>query len=169
MPSIAIPFSKYSSNAMETEILIWRHATQTQAISILILYSPDTDVYNTGLGLVNSTVETAFYDRPLVQQSLRLSMQSQHFSSPGIQRGRHFLNSPNALAAVYTDILHLCCSKFTKGGSKLTQAYNKVHVYSTVVPYSGTFTCKWLCACKIWWSLVKLAGSPSPQRLFCTE
>ena len=45
----------------------------------------------------------------------------------------------------------------TKGGSKLTQAYNKVHVFSTVVPYSGTYTCKWFCACKIWHWLVQFS------------
>ena len=32
----------------------------------------------------------------------------------------------------------------------------------------GTCTCKWLCACKIWWLLVT-AGSRSSQRLFCTK
>ena len=45
---------------------------------------------------------------------------------------------------------------YTIDGSKLTQAYNKVHVYSAVVPYTGTFTCKWFCVCKFWWSLVML-------------
>ena len=44
-----------------------------------------------------------------------------------------FWSSRNALAAVCTDILHFC-------GSKFTQAYNKVHVYSTVVPYSRWVT-----------------------------
>ena len=40
----------------------------------------------------------------------------------------------NALAAVYTDILWF--KVYTKGGSKLTPAYNKVHLHSTVVLYT---------------------------------
>ena len=42
---------------------------------------------------------------------------------------RYFLNSHNPLAAVYTDILHLPCSKFTQKvvpSLLCTQAYNKV-------------------------------------------
>ena len=55
-------------------------------------------------------------------------------SSPQNLSGRHFPNSRYALAAVYTDILPLCCSKFTqKVVPTLTQANSKVHVYSTVV------------------------------------
>ena len=73
---------------------------------------------------------------------------------------------------VYTDISHLYLlfKVYTKGGSKLTQPCNKGHVYSTVVPYSGTCTCKWLCACKIFMVVTgRSAGSCSPQRLFCTK
>ena len=56
VPSIAIPLSEYYSNAIEADTRIWRHAIQTQGTNILI-YSPDTDVYNIGLGLhvVNCT------------------------------------------------------------------------------------------------------------------
>ena len=43
-----------------------------------------------------------------------MPMQSQHFSSPQIWSGSHFLNSRNTFAAVYTDILHLCHSMFTQ-------------------------------------------------------
>ena len=49
--------------------------------------------------------------------------------------------------------------------SKLTPAYNKVHMYSM---WSHTLG-EWLYACKIWRSLVTFAGSRSPQRLFCTK
>ena len=65
-------------------------------------------------------------------------------SPPCKSQWKHFLNIHNALAAVYTDILHLCGSKFKQKGvpSKPTQAYNKVHVYSTVVPYS-----RWMALC----------------------
>ena len=102
-----------------------------------------------------------------------MPMQSQHFSSPQIPNGRHFLNSRNALAAtcIYTDILHLCCSKFTQ---KLVPSLHKpttrymctavhygpilqvVHVNGSVHAKSG---CRWSHS----------AGSRSPQRLFCTK
>ena len=44
----------YKSNAQEGDMHVWRHATQTRSKGILI-YSPDTDVYNIGLPLVQST------------------------------------------------------------------------------------------------------------------
>ena len=40
--------------------------------------------------------------------SLRQAHAKSTLSSPQNRSGRHFLNSRNALAAVYTDILHLC-------------------------------------------------------------
>ena len=46
----AVPVPHYHSNAEEANNWIRRHATQTWATKILI-YSPDTDVYNIGLGL----------------------------------------------------------------------------------------------------------------------
>ena len=109
---------------------------------------------------VQCTVETAFYGHPLVQQKTSLKRQVvcetrvamtcpckvNTFPSPI----HIFGNSLKTLAAVY--LTSLLFKVYTKGGSKLTQTYNKVHVYSTVVPYSGTFTCKWLC--KIWQSVV---------------
>ena len=52
--SIPRPLYEYQSNASEADTRIWRHATQAQASNILI-YSPDTVVYNIGLGLVNHT------------------------------------------------------------------------------------------------------------------
>ena len=65
-------------------------------------------------------------------------------------------------SCIHWYLTSLLLKVYAKGCSKLTQAYNKVHAYSTVVPYSGTCTCKWLC---VWhW-----AGSRSPQRLFCTK
>ena len=62
-----------------------------------------------------------------------MPMQSQHFSSPQIQSQSLFRNGRNALAVVYTDILHLCGSKFTQKVVQSIQAYNKVHMYSTMV------------------------------------
>lgn len=44
----------YSTNAKEADLRIWRHAYQTRATRILV-YSPDTDVYNIGLPLTSIT------------------------------------------------------------------------------------------------------------------
>ena len=59
-------------------------------------------------------------------------------------------NTCNCMHWYLTSLLFKVCTKF----QAYIQAYNKVHVLvcSTVVPYSCT--CKWLCVCKIWWSLV---------------
>ena len=48
------PSPEYRSNAEEADFRIWRHATQSISSQILI-YSPDTDVYNIGLPLVGKT------------------------------------------------------------------------------------------------------------------
>ena len=68
------------------------------------------------------TIKTAIYNHPLVQQkpvlnsrwfvkpgSLRHAMQSQPVCFPQIRNGGIF-----PLAAVYTHILHICCSKCTQ-------------------------------------------------------
>ena len=47
------PAPQYQSNAEEADARIWRHAKQSTANDILI-YSPDTDIYNTGLGLIHT-------------------------------------------------------------------------------------------------------------------
>jgi hypothetical protein len=44
------PEPKYLSNAHEADFRIWRHAISCSATNVLI-YSPDTDVYNIGLTL----------------------------------------------------------------------------------------------------------------------
>ena len=46
----------YHSNAEESDNRMWRHAYQSWATRILI-YSPDTDTYNIGLGLVGDTTK----------------------------------------------------------------------------------------------------------------
>ena len=45
---------RFKSNASETDFRIWRHAVNSEYTRVLI-YSPDTDIYNIGLSLVNCT------------------------------------------------------------------------------------------------------------------
>jgi len=54
--SVPEPTQAYRSNAQEADMRVWRHATQTEGKRILI-YSPDTDVYNIGLTLVQPTCQ----------------------------------------------------------------------------------------------------------------
>ncbi len=49
--NLPVPDLKYLSNAEEADMRIWRHATQTSAERLLV-YSPDTDVYNIGLPII---------------------------------------------------------------------------------------------------------------------
>ena len=42
--------NRYDTDGEESDIRIWRHVKQSTATSILI-YSPDTDVYNIGIGI----------------------------------------------------------------------------------------------------------------------
>ena len=58
--TIAVPDANYLSNASEADTRIWRHATQTWANRVLI-YSPDTDVYNIGLGLIDEHISKREY------------------------------------------------------------------------------------------------------------
>ena len=128
------------------------------------------------------TVETAFYHHPLEQQKpvlnsrwsvklgwLRHALAKSPLSSPQIWSGGHFPNSHNTLAAVYTDILSLCCSKFVQ---KVVPSLHKptpwymwtllwsdtqvhLHVNGSLHAKSG---CRWS----------RSAGSHSPHRLSCT-
>ena len=51
------PEPLYNSNSPEADTLLWRHALQSNATKVLI-YSPDTDVYNIGLGLITTNKTT---------------------------------------------------------------------------------------------------------------
>ena len=52
----ALPEStqRFRSNAQEADMRLWRHATQTQHTRIMV-YSPDTDVYNIGIMMAQPT------------------------------------------------------------------------------------------------------------------
>ncbi len=47
---LPMTLASYSSNSREADMRIWRHVYQTEGTHIMI-YSPDTDVYNIGLSL----------------------------------------------------------------------------------------------------------------------
>jgi hypothetical protein len=51
---------QYNSNACEADQLLWRHAVMCTSSTIL-LYSPDTDVYNIGLAIPPSFVSLFSY------------------------------------------------------------------------------------------------------------
>ena len=53
------PEPAYSSNSPEADMLLWRHALQSNAVRVL-MYSPDTDVYNIGLSLISTHPNTDF-------------------------------------------------------------------------------------------------------------
>lgn len=48
---VPTPIEMLQSDAQEADMRVWRHALQTEKVRVLI-YSPDTDVYNIGLTLV---------------------------------------------------------------------------------------------------------------------
>lgn len=48
------PITSFQSNAQEADMRVWRHALQTPSTcKRILIYSPDTDVYNIGLTLVH--------------------------------------------------------------------------------------------------------------------
>jgi len=56
---VAEQLEEYYSTAQEADNRMWRHAVQSQASSILI-YSPDTDVYNIGLSFTKQHPTTTY-------------------------------------------------------------------------------------------------------------
>jgi len=62
----------FCSNAEEAYHRIWRHATQCNANDILI-YSPDTDIYNIGLSLANQPTKNY-----IIQLNVSHSLQTKY-------------------------------------------------------------------------------------------
>ena len=44
------PALRCKTNSVEADMIIWRHVSQTNATRVLV-YSPDTDIYNIGLSI----------------------------------------------------------------------------------------------------------------------
>ena len=57
--TIPQPELKYSSNSPEGDMRLWRHALQSNEQRVVI-YSPNTDVYNIGLSLIHTHPDTDF-------------------------------------------------------------------------------------------------------------
>ena len=54
------PYPPYTTTAEEADQRVWRHATQCSSNKILI-YSPDNDIYNIGLGCNNVSMHSKIY------------------------------------------------------------------------------------------------------------
>ncbi len=83
--SLPCPDSRYTSNSVDADMRIWRHVTQTQLNRILV-YSPDTDVYNIGLPLVaenQSKRVIVQVNLPQAASSLYVHWLEQHANSIG--------------------------------------------------------------------------------------
>ena len=85
------PAPHYQSNAEEVDARIWRHAKPSMANDILI-YSPDTDIYNSGLGLLHTcTSKHAIHHSVKCAKISRTEVPAPQFSSP--ERPRPCLSS----------------------------------------------------------------------------
>ena len=108
-----------------------------------------------------NSVETAFYDHPFVQQ--KPALKGRWSVKWGSLRHAHAKSTLSS-----TLISYILPVKVKHQG--WFQAYTSLHqvqMYSTVVPYSGTFTCKWFWVQNL--LVMHVRGSCSPQRHFCTE
>ena len=63
----------FASNAVEADYRIWRHAVQTTA-NIILINSPDTDIYNIGLGIPSDNKEY------IIQLNVHHSMEKKYFN-----------------------------------------------------------------------------------------
>ena len=116
--------------------------------------------------VLTCTVETAFYNHPLVQQKtvLKGRWSGKRGSLWHAHAKSTLFFSSNLKGKAFSEQLQPTCSCIHW---YLTFLLYKV--YKKVVPslhkpttrymftlrwYAGTFTCKWLCSCKIWRSLV---------------
>ena len=80
----------YKTNAEEADCRIWRHAIKSRATYILI-YSPDTDVYNIGLGILS--VEHKQY---IVQLNVPHSQQKRYVHLNNLLQA--FMNDPDLVS-----------------------------------------------------------------------
>ena len=84
------------------------------------------------------TVETALYDHPLVQH--KTVLKGRWFVKKGWLRHAHAMSTLSTHLQLYTLISYIfTVQSLQKGCFKLTQAYNKVHVYSPLVPYADIY------------------------------
>ena len=81
----------YRSNAQESDMRIWMHATRNQFSRVLI-YCPDTDVFNIGAGCINHQAQSILWFKlTLIKISGRMQVDFRitTWSSPGLPSPRN--------------------------------------------------------------------------------
>ena len=95
--SIPTPLPQYLSNAEEANYRIWRHFAQCSVTNVLI-YSPDTDVYNIGLHTSQSSSKQF-----LVQLNIPSSLEQKYVDINNLQTALY--NDPDLPKGNLVDIM----------------------------------------------------------------